>query len=127
MTPAYVEEKLEELVALLEVDGYWPLVQRDRSLWNSVYVLLCLPPISQSRPPRKTKYAIRVADHPPRADRHDTILVSIHPGQDDISKKWREAKALIRADHDDKKQEAGRLRTNVDQYYRYKDMRKKNR
>jgi hypothetical protein len=40
---------------------------------------------------------------------------------------WRQAKALMRADHDAKKQEADRLRENVNQYYQYKDARKKHR
>lgn len=127
MTLTYVEEKLQEVVNLLESDGYWALVQRDRSLWNSVYILLCLPPASQSRPPRKTTYQIRVADHPPRFDREPSLLVSIHPGQDDVARKWREAKASIRADFEAKKQEAGRLKTSADQYYRYRDLRRKRR
>lgn len=127
MTPFFVEEKLQEVIELLEADGYWPLVQRDRSLWNSIYILLCLPPFSQSKPPRKTSYAIRVADHPPRPDKTGTILVSIHPGQCDAVKQWREAKALMRADANAKKQDAERLKENVEQYYRFRDMRKKYR
>ncbi len=127
MAPFGVEEKLEELIEHLETDGYWVLVQRDRSAWGSIYVLLYLPPLSQSRPPRKTSYAVRVANHPPRPDREPSLLVSIHPGQDDVKQMWRQAKALMRVDYESKKQESKRLRTNVNQYHQYKDARKKYR
>ncbi len=125
MSAEYIENKLEEVIEVLERHGYWALCQRDSSQWGSVYVLLCLPPISMHAAPRKTSYVIRVSDHPPRPDKLVTITASVHPGQDDVAKAWRQTKAIIVKDMAAQKQEAIRKAENEALYYTYKSQRKK--
>jgi hypothetical protein len=121
----YVNEKLDEVIEVLERHGYWALCQRDASQWGSVYVLLCLPPVSMYAAPRKTSYVIRVADHPPRPDKLVTITASVHPGSDDVGKAWRQTKAIIVKDMAAQKQEALRKAESEATYYQYKSLRKK--
>lgn len=122
---AYIEKKVEEVIEQLERRGYWALCQRDSSQWGSVYILLCLPPISMYAAPRKTSYVIRVSDHPPRPDKLVSITASVHPGSDDVSKAWRQTKAIIEKDMAAQKQEALRKAENEAMYYQYRTLRKK--
>jgi hypothetical protein len=122
---AYIEKKVEEVIEQLERRGYWALCQRDSSQWGSVYILLCLPPISMYAAPRKTSYVIRVSDHPPRPDKLVHITASVHPGSDDVSKAWRQTKAIIEKDMAARRQESMSKVQNEQAYYRYKTERKK--
>ena len=125
MTVAYVEEKVEAVIDILDRHGYWALCNREASQWGSVYILLCLPPISMHTSPRKTPYLIRVSDHPTRPDKEELIAASVHPGKDDVAKMWRSVKAQIAKDIAAKKEEATRKAQAEQLYYKYKSMRKK--
>ena len=78
MTKIDIEPWVEEVCALMEAKGYWPFVQRDRSLWGSVYITACRPPLSMGRKALPTPIQIRVADHPP--GKNASTSYSVHPG-----------------------------------------------
>ena len=122
-----IEKKLEEITQLLEKDGFWPLIQRDRSSWGSIYILLCLPPLSFSKPARKTSYSLRVADHPPKPSRQPTLVGLIHPGHDDVKRVWKQAKEAMRVDYAAKQKEADIEIGKTEQYHAYRAARKKHR
>lgn len=98
------EEWLDEFIDLIEPDGYLGLVQRDRSEHGSIYVWLHIPPISFHQLPRPTPYTFRISDHPPRPDKVQHLIGSVHPGQDNLVREWKKAKAKIREDREQKRQ-----------------------
>lgn len=99
------ETWLDEFLELIEPDGYFGLVLRDRSEHGSIYVWLHYPPQSANTLPRPTQYTFRISDHPPRPDKVPQLLGSIHPGQENVLREWKKAKAKIREDAEIKRRQ----------------------
>lgn len=84
--PIWIEERLEELLSLIEGYGWSAFIDRQRSYFKSVYVTVWVPKITSAGKPVNTgkmlnsKICIRVADHPPR----NGMEASIHPDGDSV-------------------------------------------
>lgn len=99
------EELLDEFLPIIEPDGYLGLVQRDKSEWGSIYVWLHYHPRSIHQLPRPSNFTFRVSNHPP-PPYLEGIVGSVHPGQEDVAKEWRKAKAKIKEFNDARKRVA---------------------
>lgn len=118
------EELLDEFLAIIEPDGYLGLVQRDKSEWGSIYVWLHYHPRSIHQLPRPSNFTFRVSNHPP-PNYLEGMVGSVHPGQEDVAKEWRKAKAKIKAFNDERKRIVESHYQEYKEVSKFIDMRKR--